>query len=162
SEVRAAHGVAVRVATLELGAADLRDRLCEAIDGIDVGLLVSNAGRYGFGRFLDARLEDELAGLDVNARAPLVLAHEFARRLAAPPAAGLSLAPGAPPAGRPPPPPARAAAGPPPGPPAAPPPPGPGRGGAAPPPPAPGPAGAGAPAERPPPPSPAARRRPPA
>src|SRR5262249_3194761 len=48
-----------------------------------VGLVVSNAGRYGFGRFLDARLEDELDGLDVNARAPLVLAHEFSRRLAA-------------------------------------------------------------------------------
>lgn len=82
SEVRAAHGVAVRVATLDLGAPDLRERLCDAIRGQDVGLVVSNAGRYGFGRFLDARLEDELQGLDVNARAPLVLAHEFARRLA--------------------------------------------------------------------------------
>jgi short-subunit dehydrogenase len=82
NEVRAAHGVAVHVAVLDLGARDLRDRLCEAIRGIDVGLVVSNAGRYGFGRFLDARLEDELDGLGVNARAPLVLAHEFARRLA--------------------------------------------------------------------------------
>ena len=81
-ELRAAHGVAVHVAALDLAAPDLRDRLCDAIQGQDVGLLVSNAGRYGFGRFLDARLEDELEGLDVNARAPLVLAHEFARRLA--------------------------------------------------------------------------------
>ena len=82
-EVRAAHGVAVHVAPLELGGPDLHDRLCEAVRGLDLGLVVSNAGRYGFGRFLDARLEDELAGLDVNARAPLVLAHEFARRFAA-------------------------------------------------------------------------------
>ena len=83
SELRAAHGIAVRVAALDLGARDLRERLCAAIEGLDVGLVVSNAGRYGFGRFLDARLEDELDGLDVNARAPLVLAHEFARRLSA-------------------------------------------------------------------------------
>jgi len=81
SEVRAGHGVAVHVAPLDLAARDLRDRLCEAIGAVDVGLVVSNAGRYGFGRFLDARLDDELDGLDVNARAPLVLAHEFARRL---------------------------------------------------------------------------------
>lgn len=82
-EVRAAHGVAVDVATLDLGAADLRERLGDAIRGRDLGLVVSNAGRYGFGRFLDSTLESELAGLDVNARAPLVLAHEFAGRLAA-------------------------------------------------------------------------------
>ena len=83
SEVRAAHGVAVHVAALDLAAPDLRDRIATAIGDLDVGLVVSNAGRYGFGRFLDARLEDELDGLDVNARAPLVLAHEFARRLSA-------------------------------------------------------------------------------
>ena len=82
-ELRAAHGVAVRAAPLDLAARDLREQVCAAIEGLDVGLVVSNAGRYGFGRFLDARLEDELDGLDVNARAPLVLAHEFARRLSA-------------------------------------------------------------------------------
>jgi short-subunit dehydrogenase len=81
SELRAAHGVAVHVAPLDLSAPDLSARLRTAVEGRDVGLLVSNAGRYGFGRFLDASLEDELEGLDVNARAPLVLAHEFARRL---------------------------------------------------------------------------------
>jgi short-subunit dehydrogenase len=82
-EIRARHGVAVRVAPLDLAAPDLRERVAAAVEGVDVGLLVSNAGRYGFGRFLDARLEDELGGLDVNVRAPLVLAHDFARRLAA-------------------------------------------------------------------------------
>jgi len=82
-ELRAEHGVAVRVAPLDLTAEDLPDRLREAVRDQDVGLVVSNAGRYGFGRFLDASLADELEGIDVNARAPLVLAHEFARHLAA-------------------------------------------------------------------------------
>jgi short-subunit dehydrogenase len=83
SELRAGHGVAVRVAPLDLTAEDLPDRLRDAVRDLDVGLVVSNAGRYGFGRFLDASLADELEGLGVNVRAPLVLAHEFARRLAA-------------------------------------------------------------------------------
>lgn len=82
-ELRAAHGVAVHVAPLDLTAPDLLARLRRAVEGHDVGLVVSNAGRYGFGRFLDASLEGELEGMDVNVRAPLVLAHEFARRLSA-------------------------------------------------------------------------------
>ena len=82
-ELRAAHGVAVRVAPLDLTAGDLPLRLRTAVEGLDIGLVVSNAGRYGFGRFLDAKLADELDGIDVNVRAPLVLAHEFARRLSA-------------------------------------------------------------------------------
>lgn len=82
-ELRAAHGVSVRVAPLDLTAGDLPLRLRTAVEGLDVGLVVSNAGRYGFGRFLDAKLADELDGIDVNVRAPLVLAHEFARRLSA-------------------------------------------------------------------------------
>jgi short-subunit dehydrogenase len=83
AELRAAHGVSVRVAPLDLTTPDLPERLLEVVEGLDIGLVVSNAGRYGFGRFLDARLANELAGIDVNVRAPLVLAHEFARRLAA-------------------------------------------------------------------------------
>jgi short-subunit dehydrogenase len=83
AELRAAHPVSVRVAPLDLAAPDLPERLAAAVEGLDVGLVVSNAGRYGFGRFLDASLADELAGIDVNVRAPLILAHAFARRLAA-------------------------------------------------------------------------------
>lgn len=81
--LRERHGVPVRVAALDLTAPDLLERLRAALDGVDVGLLVSNAGRYLFGRFLDSKLADELELLDVNARVPLVLAHEFAQRLAA-------------------------------------------------------------------------------
>jgi hypothetical protein len=81
AELRERHGVPVRVAALDLAAPDLLPRLREALDGVDVGLLVSNAGRYVFGRFLDSTLDDELALLDVNVRVPLVLAHEFAHRL---------------------------------------------------------------------------------
>jgi short-subunit dehydrogenase len=83
SELRAAYGISAQVAPMDLTAPDLPTRLEAALDGRDVGLVVSNAGRYGFGRFLDASLAHELEGVDVNVRAPLVLAHVFARRLCA-------------------------------------------------------------------------------
>jgi short-subunit dehydrogenase len=44
---------------------------------LEVGLLVNNAGISTIGHFLDVPLEKHLAILEVNARAPLMLAHHF-------------------------------------------------------------------------------------
>ena len=49
---------------------------------IDIGLLVNNAGFGIAGKFLDHELDKELALLDVNCRAPLMLTHEFGRQMA--------------------------------------------------------------------------------
>jgi short-subunit dehydrogenase len=48
----------------------------------DIGLLVNNAGFGIAGKFLDHELERELALLDVNCRAPLMLTHVFGRQMA--------------------------------------------------------------------------------
>ncbi|MCS6972279.1 MAG: SDR family NAD(P)-dependent oxidoreductase, partial [Leptospiraceae bacterium] len=47
----------------------------------NVGLLVNNAGFGIAGSFTEHPLEDELRMLDVNCRAALILAHEFANRM---------------------------------------------------------------------------------
>jgi short-subunit dehydrogenase len=52
-------------------------RVEQATDGLQVGLLVNNAGIANAGRFLDNDLGAELALLHVNNRAPLILAHHF-------------------------------------------------------------------------------------
>ena len=51
--------------------------------GLDVGLLINNAGREDSGHFLESDPAEALATLDLNVRAPFLLAHHFAPRLAA-------------------------------------------------------------------------------
>jgi short-subunit dehydrogenase len=46
---------------------------------LEVGLLVNNAGIATAGKFLDNDLAAELAMVDINNRAPLILAHHFGR-----------------------------------------------------------------------------------
>jgi short-subunit dehydrogenase len=74
-ELRAEHGVEVRTAACDLGRADLLEALGPLLAGAEVGLLVYNAAASAIGPFLDRPLEDQLAVLDVNCRAPLLLAH---------------------------------------------------------------------------------------
>src|SRR5262249_19656471 len=50
-------------------------------ESIEVGLLVNNAGFGLAGKFLDHKLEAELALADVNCRAQIALTHAFARRM---------------------------------------------------------------------------------
>jgi len=83
SEIRSAHGVEVRTATFDLADADLGGSVDALTSGLDVGLLVYNAAYAPIGRFVDQPLEGALRALDVNCRAPLVLAHRFAPRLVA-------------------------------------------------------------------------------
>ncbi len=68
AEIEAAHGVSVRVETMDLGAADagqvLYDRL--AADGVAVDILVNNAGFGMFGKFLELPLERTEAMLRLN------------------------------------------------------------------------------------------------
>jgi short-subunit dehydrogenase len=82
SALRAAHGVQVRTASVDLGAPTLLEDLRRACDGIEVGLVVYNAALALVGPFLAQSLEDKLRVLDVNCRGPLVVADELGRRMA--------------------------------------------------------------------------------
>jgi uncharacterized protein len=69
--------VGVRPVVLDLSAPDILSPLLSATKGLEVGLLVNNAGISAIGHFLDVPLEKHLSILSINARAPLTLAHHF-------------------------------------------------------------------------------------
>ena len=82
-EIRAAHSVAVRVAAIDLGGANLLAEVRAAAAGLDVGLVVYNAAHSLIGPFLSQPLDEKLRILDVNCRGPLIFADEFGRSMAA-------------------------------------------------------------------------------
>lgn len=77
AELRERHGVDARPVACDLADAGFLDVLRPAIAGLDIGLLVNNAGFCNTGLLIENPLAAELALLDVNCRAPLVLAHEL-------------------------------------------------------------------------------------
>jgi len=81
--LRAAHGIRVRTATADVARPDLLAAM-DALAGEDeVGLVVHNAAFSALGPFLDRPLDDLMKVIDVNCRAPLMLAHHFGRKMAA-------------------------------------------------------------------------------
>ena len=77
--------VAVSTAVVDLGrpADELLDALRRAVGEREIGLLVANAAWSPVGPFLDVDLAALLAAIDINCRAPVVLAHELGARMAA-------------------------------------------------------------------------------
>jgi uncharacterized protein len=84
-EVRASSGVEVRTLSLDLKRSDMLERIREATDDIEVGLLIFNAAELGstMGPFLDRTLEDVLATVRVTAIGQTTLAHHFGSHMAA-------------------------------------------------------------------------------
>jgi hypothetical protein len=80
-ELRTTHGIQVRTATADVGRPDLLAVLDTLAGEDEVGLLVHNAAFSAVGAFLDRPLEDLLQVIDVNCRAPLAMAHHFARKM---------------------------------------------------------------------------------
>jgi short-subunit dehydrogenase len=75
------NNIQVRTLRVDLSQPDFISVILAAIQSIEVGLLVNNAGFGLAGNFLAHPLERELALLDVNCRAPLLLTHEFGRKM---------------------------------------------------------------------------------
>ena len=75
--------IQVRTLRADLSRPDFMPAVLSATQSIEVGLLVNNAGFGLAGNFLDHQLEKEVALLDVNCRAPLILTHGFGRKMAA-------------------------------------------------------------------------------
>jgi short-subunit dehydrogenase len=74
--------VQVRIVTADLSRPDFLPLIFSATESIEIGLLVNNAGFGIAGRFLEHELEQELALLDVNCRAYVILCHVFGRQMA--------------------------------------------------------------------------------
>jgi len=74
--------IQVRPISADLSQPDFLPMILSGTQSIDIGLLVNNAGFGIAGKFLDHELEKELALLDVNCRAQLILTHVFGRPMA--------------------------------------------------------------------------------
>ena len=81
--LRAAHGIRVRTATADVARPDLLAAMDALAGGDEVGLVVHNAAFSALGPFLDRPLDDLMKVIDVNCRAPVLLAHHFGRKMAA-------------------------------------------------------------------------------
>jgi short-subunit dehydrogenase len=85
TELRSApHAVDVVTAVVDLGqpAEALLDAVRRAVGDLEIGLLVANAAWSPVGPFLDSDLAALLSAIDINCRAPVVLAHELGARMA--------------------------------------------------------------------------------
>lgn len=81
SELRAEFGIEVKSVQADLTQDNFMNSIDPAIDGLEIGLLINNAGIGITGDFLDHTLEQELDLLHTNCRAPLILTHAVAPRM---------------------------------------------------------------------------------
>jgi short-subunit dehydrogenase len=83
TQIRATTDVQVRTSTVDLTSATLMDDLAPLVDGLEVGLLVYNAGAvYWADCFVDRELADVVHLVDLNCRGPVLLAHRFGAAMA--------------------------------------------------------------------------------
>jgi short-subunit dehydrogenase len=75
------YGTETRTVALDLGREDILQQLAPVTDSLEVGLLVNNAGVSRVRPFLHHDLDQLLHQLHVNARAGLILAHHFGKKM---------------------------------------------------------------------------------
>ena len=78
-----ATGAEVRTLQLDIGRADMLERIREVTDGLEIGLLIHNVGgAQGFGPLVDCKLEEVMAAVMTNPVALTKLAHHFGKPMA--------------------------------------------------------------------------------
>ena len=70
-----------RTVALDLGREDILKDLTAVTDSLEIGLLVNNAGVSKVGPFLNLTADQLVQQLHVNARAGLILAHHFGKKM---------------------------------------------------------------------------------
>jgi len=83
TELKLEHGIQVKVVPLDLAKPNFMNTLRKQTAKLNIGLVVNNAGFGVAGDFTENPLARELEMLDVNCRAPLIIAHEYGRQMAA-------------------------------------------------------------------------------
>ncbi len=81
-ELEKDYGIETRTVAIDLGREDILQQLTPITDSLEVGLLVNNAGVSRVLPFLHHNLDQLLRQLHVNARAGLILAHHFGKKMA--------------------------------------------------------------------------------
>lgn len=75
------YGVAVKTIVCDLSREDILQPIASVTDGLEIGLLVNNAGVSKVRPFLHDSLEQLVKQLHVNTRAGLVLTHHFGKKM---------------------------------------------------------------------------------
>jgi short-subunit dehydrogenase len=74
-ELEQQHGIETRVVAADLAAADGANRVASAVEDLEIGILINNAGIGGAGRFDKIELERVHEIVQVNCVAPAILTH---------------------------------------------------------------------------------------
>ena len=84
AELEAAHSITAHVFALDLGAEGGADALIKAVRdaGLEVDILINNAGFGGHGKHVERDLSAELAMIDLNVKALVTLTHAFGKEMA--------------------------------------------------------------------------------
>ena len=82
-KIRTGSGREVKTIVTDLSLPGFMKPIREQTEGIEIGLLVSNAAFPPVGLFFEQSLQDKLRMVDVNVRAPLMLVEEFGSRMLA-------------------------------------------------------------------------------
>ncbi|MEN8041637.1 MAG: SDR family NAD(P)-dependent oxidoreductase [Actinomycetota bacterium] len=80
-EIGDKNGVEVRPFEVDLSTASGVDRLEAATDGLDVGLVISNAGSSPPGSFLNTNADAHRAFVELNTTTPMLIGHSFGHRM---------------------------------------------------------------------------------
>lgn len=83
AELAGQHGTQARAVEVDLARPGFLPMIEQATAGLDVGLLVNNAGFGDKGPFLGTGIDTHVRMLDTNCKAPLILTHALAPRLVA-------------------------------------------------------------------------------
>lgn len=85
AELEAAHKITAHVFALDLGADGGAETLVQAVTaaGLQVDVLINNAGFGGHGVHIERELASEQAMIDLNIKAVVALTHAFAKRMVA-------------------------------------------------------------------------------
>lgn len=85
TELAAAHGIEAHVVAVDLDRREAANEIAAAVDalGLEVDVLINNAGFGTTGAFVDAVAERELSMIHVNIEALVALTHRFARGMVA-------------------------------------------------------------------------------
>ncbi len=78
-ELERTASIKARVVSADLSRDDFLPRITEATEGLEINLLVNNAGRGLTANFLANELESELGVFHLNSRAPLILTYHYGR-----------------------------------------------------------------------------------
>lgn len=82
ADLRARYGVEVRTLSLNLARDDMIERVAEATVGLDIGMVIYNAGATT-GPFLDNSLDEVMHIVGTNALGHIQFAHHSGKRMAA-------------------------------------------------------------------------------